>query len=223
MKILLAEDTADLNKVLCAVLAHEGHDVTPTFDGEEALAQIESQGFDCLVLDIMMPKKDGIQVLREVRAKNILTPVLMLTAKSEIDDRVAGLAAGADDYLTKPFAMKELLARVRALTRRKTEYATNDLSFHDIQLHAQTFELTSENSVRLSVKEFELMQLLILHPDRPLSCDYIIENIWSREPDASSDTVFLYISYLRRKLKAIASTSHIEGDSESGFFLRKTE
>ena len=97
MKILLAEDTADLNKVLCAVLAHEGHDVTPTFDGEEALAQIESQGFDCLVLDIMMPKKDGIQVLREVRAKNILTPVLMLTAKSEIDDRVAGLDAGADD------------------------------------------------------------------------------------------------------------------------------
>ena len=223
MKILLAEDTADLNKVLCAVLAHEGHDVTPCFDGEEAMAHIESEGFDCLVLDIMMPKKDGIQVLREVRAKNIVTPVLMLTAKSEIDDRVAGLDAGADDYLTKPFAMKELLARVRALTRRKTEYGTADLSFHDIQLHAQTFELASENSVRLSVKEFELMQLLMLHPDRPLDCDYIIGHIWSREPDAQPDTVWLYISYLRRKLKAVASASRIEGDNESGYCLRETE
>ena len=220
MKILLAEDTADLNKVLCAVLTHEGYDVTPCFDGEQAIERINNDGFDCLVLDIMMPKKDGIEVLREARSKNIVTPVIMLTAKSEIDDRVAGLDAGADDYLTKPFAMKELLARVRALTRRKTEYSSGDLRYNDVALDGKTFELSSENSVRLSVKEFELMQLLILNPNRRVPCDYILQSIWSREPDAQADTVLLYISYLRRKLKAVASAAVIDGDNAQGYLLR---
>ena len=219
MKILLAEDTADLNKVICAVLNHEGYDVDPAFDGEEAMERINTEGYDCLILDIMMPKKDGIEVLREVREKNILTPVIMLTAKAEIDDRVAGLDAGADDYLTKPFAMKELLARVRALTRRKTEYGTNDLKYNDVLLYAQTFELASENSVRLSVKEFELMQQLMLNKDRSVSVDYILNNVWSREPDAQPDTVVLYVSYLKRKLRAIASDTVIEGDENSGYRL----
>ena len=220
MKILLAEDTADLNKVLCAVLTHEGYDVTPCFDGEQAIERINNDGFDCLVLDIMMPKKDGIEVLREARSKNIVTPVIMLTAKSEIDDRVAGLDAGADDYLTKPFAIKELLARVRALTRRKTEYSSGDLRYNDVALDGKTFELSSENSVRLSVKEFELMQLLILNPNRRVPCDYILQSIWSRGPDAQADTVLLYISYLRRKLKAVASATVIDGDNAQGYLLR---
>ena len=172
-----------------------------------------------MILDIMMPKKDGIEVLREVRAKNILTPVIMLTAKSEIDDRVTGLDAGADDYLTKPFAMKELLARVRAMTRRKTNYAPNDLSYKDIQLHADTFELTAKNSVRLSVKEFELMQLLVLNRNRPLATDYIIEQIWNRDSEVQPDTVWLYISYLKRKLTAIASETVITGDETNGYQL----
>ena len=220
MKLLLAEDTADLNKVLCAVLTHEGYDVDPVFDGEEAMERIRANGYDCLILDIMMPKKDGIEVLREVRAKNIVTPVLMLTAKSEIDDRVAGLDAGADDYLTKPFAMKELLARVRAMTRRKTDYTQTDLNYTDIVLHAQTFELAAENSVRLSVKEFELLQLFLLHPDRDLTTDYIMRHVWSHEPDVQPDTVWLYISYLRRKLKAVASATAIDGDEQQGYRLR---
>lgn len=220
MKILLAEDTKDLNRALCAILKHEGYDVDAAFDGEEVMDFIERDSYDCLVLDIMMPKKDGIQALTEIRAKNIITPVLMLTAKSEIDDRVAGLDAGADDYLTKPFAMKELLARVRALTRRKTEYGTNDLKYNDVLLYAQTFELASENSVRLSVKEFELMQLLMLHKERALSVDYIMEQIWNREPDVQPDTVWLYISYLKRKLRAIASETVIEGSEESGYMLK---
>lgn len=219
MKILLAEDTKDLNRALCAILKHEGYDVDAAFDGEEVMDFIESDSYDCLVLDIMMPKKDGIQALTEIRAKNIITPVLMLTAKSEIDDRVAGLDAGADDYLTKPFAMKELLARVRALTRRKTEYGTNDLKYNDVLLYAQTFELASENSVRLSVKEFELMQQLMLNKDRSVSVDYILNNVWSREPDAQPDTVVLYVSYLKRKLRAIASDTVIEGDENSGYRL----
>ncbi len=219
MKILLAEDTKDLNRALCAILKHEGYDVDAAFDGEEVMDFIERDSYDCLVLDIMMPKKDGIQALTEIRAKNIITPVLMLTAKSEIDDRVAGLDAGADDYLTKPFAMKELLARVRALTRRKTEYGTNDLKYNDVLLYAQTFELASENSVRLSVKEFELMQQLMLNKDRSVSVDYILNNVWSREPDAQPDTVVLYVSYLKRKLRAIASDTVIEGDENSGYRL----
>lgn len=219
MKILLAEDTKDLNRALCAILKHEGYDVDAAFDGEDVMDFIERDSYDCLVLDIMMPKKDGIQALTEIRAKNIITPVLMLTAKSEIDDRVAGLDAGADDYLTKPFAMKELLARVRALTRRKTEYGTNDLKYNDVLLYAQTFELASENSVRLSVKEFELMQQLMLNKDRSVSVDYILNNVWSREPDAQPDTVVLYVSYLKRKLRAIASDTVIEGDENSGYRL----
>lgn len=220
MKILLAEDTRDLNKVLCAVMEHEGYTVDPVFDGEEVMEHIMRDSYDCLVLDIMMPKKDGITALREIRGKKILTPVLMLTAKAEIDDRVTGLDAGADDYLTKPFAMKELMARVRALTRRKTEYSGADLSFGDITLNAQTFELAAENSVRLSVKEFELMQLLISNQSRPVSTEFVLQNVWSREPDAQSDTVWLYISYLKRKLKAIASGTVITGDETAGYQLQ---
>ena len=216
---MLAEDTKDLNKVLCAVLEHGGFTVDPVFDGVEVLEHIERDSYDCIVLDIMMPRKDGIEALKEIRERNILTPVLMLTAKSEIDDRVAGLDAGADDYLTKPFAMKELMARVRALTRRKTEYSGKDLSFKDIRLHAGTFELACENSVRLSVKEFELMQLFMLNQNHFVTSDYILNQVWSREPDAQTDTVRLYVSYLNRKLKAIASDSQIGGDSVSGFQL----
>ena len=188
MKILLAEDTKDLNKVLCAVLEHEGYDVDAAFDGEEALEFVNNDSYDCLIFDIMMPKKDGIEALKEVREKKIVTPVLMLTAKAEVDDRVAGLDAGADDYLTKPFAMKELLARVRALTRRKNEYEEGDVTYNDVTLKAQTFELSAKNSVRLSVKEFELMQLLMRNTGRSLTAEFILSNVWSREPDADPDT-----------------------------------
>ena len=152
MKILLAEDTTDLNRVLTAALVHEGFEVDSAFDGEKALSLLEKNGYDLLILDIMMPKKDGIEVLREMRRLNNISPVLLLTAKSEVDDRVAGLDAGADDYLTKPFAMKELLARARAMTRRRREYSANDLAFGDITLHADSFELVGKNSIRLSVK-----------------------------------------------------------------------
>ena len=160
MKILLAEDTRDMNHVLTAALTHEGYDVDSAFDGEEALDFVRTNGYDAMVLDIMMPKKDGLQVLKELREENIVTPVLLLTAKAEVDDRVNGLDAGADDYLTKPFAMKELLARVRAMTRRKTEYAAKKLQYGDFSLDDEKFELSCENSVRLSVKEFELLQAL---------------------------------------------------------------
>lgn len=219
MKILLAEDTRDMNHVLTAALTHEGYDVDSAFDGEEALDFVRTNGYDAMVLDIMMPKKDGLQVLKELREENIVTPVLLLTAKAEVDDRVNGLDAGADDYLTKPFAMKELLARVRAMTRRKTEYAAKKLQYGDFSLDDEKFELSCENSVRLSVKEFELLQALILNQHHEVSTEYLLEHVWDGAEEAGSDTVWLYISYLRGKLRSVASNVEIEGERGSSFRL----
>ncbi|MBQ7370849.1 MAG: response regulator transcription factor [Blautia sp.] len=209
MKLLLAEDTVDLNRVVTAMLEHAGFDVDPVYDGEEALSMLLQNGYDGVILDIMMPKRDGISVLTEMRRQNIITPVLMLTAKAEIDDRVAGLEAGADDYLPKPFAMKELLARVKAMTRRRMQYSTANLTYEDISLNAETLELSAENTVRLSIKEFELMQTLILAAEKELSASYLLSHVWSAEPEADEDTMRLYIAYLRRKLKSVASVVEI--------------
>ena len=219
MKILLAEDTRDMNHVLTAALTHEGYDVDSAFDGEEALDFVRTNGYDAMVLDIMMPKQDGLQVLKELREENIVTPVLLLTAKAEVDDRVNGLDAGADDYLTKPFAMKELLARVRAMTRRKTEYAAKKLQYGDFSLDDEKFELSCENSVRLSVKEFELLQALILNQNHEVSTQYLLEHVWDGAEEAGPDTVWLYISYLRGKLRSVASNVEIEGERGSSFRL----
>lgn len=219
MKILLAEDTRDMNHVLTAALTHEGYDVDSAFDGEEALDFVRTNGYDAMVLDIMMPKKDGLQVLKKLREENIVTPVLLLTAKAEVDDRVNGLDAGADDYLTKPFAMKELLARVRAMTRRKTEYAAKKLQYGDFSLDDEKFELSCENSVRLSVKEFELLQALILNQNHEVSTQYLLEHVWDGAEEAGPDTVWLYISYLRGKLRSVASNVEIEGERGSSFRL----
>ncbi|MDD6428672.1 response regulator transcription factor [Candidatus Weimeria sp. HCP3S3_B5] len=219
MKILLAEDTRDLNRAETAILTHEGYDVTSAYDGEQAVDCLEQDSFDAAILDIMMPKLDGIGVLKYMRENNILTPVLLLTAKTEVDDRVAGLDAGADDYLAKPFDMRELLARVRALVRRGREYNPKDMSFGDVSLKAEEMELSCENSVRLSAREFELMQLLMTHADGELSTDDILQKVWAAEPAADADTVWLYISYLKRKLTAIDSDLTINGEKGGGFRL----
>ena len=191
-------------------LAHEGYVVDSCFDGEEALTHAMSNGYDAMILDIMMPKMSGIEVLKEARKKNIVTPIMMLTAKAEIDDRVEGLDAGADDYLTKPFAMKELLARVRAMTRRKREYSSEILKFGDILLNGDSFELKAQNSVRLSVKEFEMLQLMIVYAGHRLSVQYLLEHIWEGDEAATESTVKLYIAYLKSKLAAVSMCVHIE-------------
>ena len=220
MKILLAEDTKDLSRAVCAVLSREGYEVEPAYDGEEALSHIMNSGYDCVVLDIMMPKMDGLQVLEEMRRQSILTPVLMLTAKAEVEDRVAGLDRGADDYLTKPFSMKELLARIRALTRRRTGYGRERMQFEDITLSAESFELSCENAVRLSVKEFELMQTLMMNSGKHIiTSDFLLERVWGSEPEAGEDTVQLYVSYLQRKLKAVSSKVRISSEREGSYEL----
>ncbi len=220
MRLLLAEDTPDLNRVLTAALTHEGYDVDSAFDGEEALQYAQDNGYDAIILDIMMPKKSGLEVLKELRGSNIVTPVLLLTAKAEVDDRVTGLDAGADDYLTKPFAMKELLARVRAMTRRKSDYAAQKMQYGDFALNDENFELSCENSVRLSVKEFELLQTLVVNQGHDISTRYLLEHVWEGSEDAGSDTVWLYVSYLRGKLSSIASSVRILGERGGSFRLQ---
>ena len=221
MKILLAEDTRDLNRVLTVALEHAGFDVDSAFDGEEALAYLEKNGYDLLILDIMMPKKNGIEVLREIRSYDNMTPVLLLTAKAEVDDRVAGLDAGADDYLPKPFAMKELMARVRALTRRKTVYLEKTLRYGDFSLDMEQFELTCENSVHLSVKEFELLQVLVRNAGHRVDTDFLMGHIWNGADNATPEMVWLYISYLRGKLDAVASHITISGEKNGSYMLEE--
>ncbi len=219
MKLLYAEDTADLNRAVTAVLTMNGYDVTSVFDGREALAKLEADAFDAVILDIMMPGLDGIGVLTEMRRRRIFAPVLLLTAKGEVDDRVSGLDAGADDYLVKPFAMKELLARVRSMTRRGTEYLGDDMTVGDVALRAGTFELSCRNTVRLSVKEFALMQVFAASVDRPLETGYLIERVWHDAPEADADTVWLYVSYLRGKLRAVGSRLSVEGARGGAYTL----
>ncbi|WP_028235813.1 response regulator transcription factor [Pseudobutyrivibrio sp. MD2005] len=217
MKILLAEDTADLNKVVTQMLEMQGFDVDSALDGQKALDLALSNGYDEIILDIMMPKLSGLEVLKEIRGRNIVTPVLMLTAKAEVDDRVEGLDAGADDYLTKPFAMKELLARVKALTRRGSQYAAKEISFGDITLKSDSLELISSNTVRLSIKEFSLMQALLLNQEHPVDNNYLLEHVWSDEEDVAEDTIWLYVNFLQGKLEYINSNVTIEGDKGGPF------
>ncbi len=211
MKLLLAEDTKDLNNAIKTVLEMEEHHVDAVFDGEQAMERILSEGYDVIILDIMMPKLNGIEVLTRLRDNSIRTPVLLLTAKAEVEDRVLGLDSGADDYLTKPFAMKELLARVRALGRRGDDRGPKNLSFEDITLEAESLELRCENTVRLSMKEYELMEKLILNSGSELDAASLLKQVWPEEPEAGEDTLWLYISYLRNKLGSVASKTTITG------------
>ena len=220
MKLLFAEDTKDLNKAVTALLTHENYEVDSVYDGEEALDRISSNAYDCIILDIMMPRKDGLQVLSELRRRHIVSPVIMLTAKAEIEDRVAGLDAGADDYLPKPFAMKELLARIRSACRRSTGYNAESLSFGDLALDSDSFTLSAKNSIRLSVKEYELLQVLICNADVYLSGEVLLERVWRGDENADENTLNLYISYLTGKLSAVGSSVTIKETQDGKFGLK---
>lgn len=220
MKILLAEDTKDLNHAVTVLLQHEGFDVDTAFDGQQALDLIAEGGYDAVILDIMMPKVDGITVLTNMRQKHNMTPVMLLTAKTDIDDRVAGLDAGADDYLPKPFAMKEFLARVRALVRRGGSDDSRDkIVYAGLVLNGEDLSLSSENTVRLSLKEYELMREFMKNPGRELATNYLLWKIWNNEKEADEDTVWLYVSYLKNKLRSIVTAVTITGDKGGAFIL----
>lgn len=222
-KILFAEDTADLNRVVTAMLVHEGYKVDSALDGEAASNYAKDNEYDAIVLDIMMPKKDGLTVLSEIRDRQDTTPVMMLTAKAEIDDRVKGLDMGANDYLSKPFAMKELLARLRAMIRTDNSAPRiKELSYCDLKLDSEDFSMSSTNTVRLSPKEFELMRELIQADGEGIDSATIAERLWKDDENAGSQSVFLYISYLRAKLESISSNVTIEGEEGGRYILRST-
>ena len=218
MNILLAEDEKDLSRALVAVLKHNGYDVTAVFDGLAAVEEAKSGAYDCMIFDIMMPKMDGITALGIIRESGDNTPVLLLTAKAEMDDKVTGLDAGADDYLTKPFVMVELLARIRSLTRRKTAYTPKKLTFGSVTLDVSGQELVSENSVRLAGMEASLMEFFMINPNKSFTTEEIYAHVW-KDDDAGKDVVWIYISYLRNKLKAIVADVVITGEKDGSFML----
>ena len=221
MRILLAEDEKDLSRALSAVLEHEGFSVDAVYDGKSAVEKAKKNSYDCMVFDIMMPVMDGVGALQTIRRAGDVTPVILLTAKSEIEDRITGLDAGADDYLTKPFAMGELLARIRSQIRRSGRYAEAEIAVGLVRLNTSEQELRVVNAVRLSGKETDLMELFMRNPGKCFRKEEILEKIWRNEPDSDPKLVWVYISYLRDKLAALGADIAI-AEKRDGFLLEKS-
>ena len=220
MRILLVEDERSLSKALMTLLEKNNYSVDTVFDGEEATNYIQHGSYDAIILDLMLPKKDGISVLRDMRSEGITTPVLILSAKSEVDDKVLGLDSGANDYLTKPFSIKELLARIRSITRSTENRTDSKTAFGDLTLDLATYELsTSGGSVKLANKEFQMMELLMRNPGHLISTERFMEKIWGYDAEAEINVVWVYISYLRRKLSSLGSAVHIRAHRNSGYSL----
>ena len=221
MKILLAEDEQQLSRVLETAMTHEGYQVDTAFDGQEAVDLAKEDAYDLMILDIMMPVKTGIEALKEIRQTGNTTHVIMLTAMSEVDDKVTGLDAGADDYLTKPFSLKELLARLRSMSRRVATFTPNLLQIGQTSLNVGEHELISSNSIRLAGKESKMMEFLMLNAQKSLSTQEIFRHVWSKDEDEDLDEgfVWIYISYLRQKLKAVHADLAILGEEGGSFTL----
>lgn len=220
MRILLAEDERSLSRAVVALLERSNYAVDAVYDGVEALEYLASGNYDALILDIMMPRMDGLTVLKTLRARGNVIPVLMLTAKSEIDDKVAGLDAGANDYLTKPFSTRELLARLRAITRSQTSQVSSKLSFGNVTLDQASFELTGPGgSYRLANKEYQMMELLLMNPGQTISTERFLEKIWGYNTEAELNVVWVYISYLRKKLAALSANVQIRASRNVGYRL----
>lgn len=222
MRILLAEDERSLSRAVTALLERNHYAVGAVYDGAEALDYLEGGNYDALILDIMMPKVDGLEVLRRLRERGNAIPVLMLTAKGEVEDKVLGLDSGANDYLTKPFASQELLARIRAMTREQTAQTTSQLHVGNVTLDRATFELsTPSGSLRLANKEFQMLELLMCNPRNLISTERFLEKIWGYDNEAEINVVWVYISYLRKKLAALHSNVQIKARRNVGYSLEE--
>jgi DNA-binding response OmpR family regulator len=222
VKILIADDERNLRTMRAAHLKHAGYEVTAVSDGEEAVKAASEDTFDVMVFDIMMPNKDGVEALKEIREKGILTPVILSTAKGDVEDRITGLDAGADDYLTKPFSMGELLARIRAAARRGAQTQPQVpavITVSNVSLNKASAELSAVNSISLAAKEMKLFELLASNQGRSYTGDELFGKIWSDEPGTSPKVVEMYISYLRNKLLAVGALCTITGDTDSGYML----
>lgn len=224
MKLLFAEDEKSLSRAIKMILEKSNYVVDAVYDGAEALDYLAADSYDGVILDIMMPKKDGITVLREMRERGDMTPVLLLTAKSEIDDKVLGLDAGANDYLTKPFDSKELLARLRAMLRVQHTQTSSALAYGNVTLDTATCTLASPTgSYKLAGKEYGIMELLMRSPAVIISADRILERVWGYESDADINVVWVYLSYLRKKLTALGADVQIKATRGAGYSLEMTK
>ncbi len=221
MRILLAEDEVSLARAVVRILEKSNYSADAVHNGLDALNYLENGEYDLAILDVMMPKMDGITVVQKLRQRGKTIPVIMLTAKSEIDDKVLGLDSGANDYMTKPFDSKELLARIRVLTRGQ-HLADSKLHFGNISLDRATFSLSSPTgSFRLANKEFQMMEILMSNPGNLVSSERFMEKIWGYETNAEINVVWVYISYLRKKLTALHANIQIKSSRNAGYTLEE--
>ena len=222
MRLLLAEDEKSLSKAIITILQKNNYSADAVYDGKEALDYLASGNYDGVILDIMMPKLDGISVLKKLREQGNKIPVLMLTAKSEVDDKVLGLDSGANDYLTKPFNTKELLARIRAMTRNQNEQMDSKIKFGNIVLDRATFELSSpDGNFRLANKEFQMMEMLMMNPRCLISAERFLEKVWGYDSEVEINVVWVYNSYLRKKLAALHANIQIKAQRNAGYSLEE--
>lgn len=223
LNILIVEDETALAEAVEHILRKAGHSADRVADGQSALDYIRVGGYDLILLDIMLPRLDGISVLRQLRSEGVQTPVLMLTARTTVPDKVAGLNAGADDYLTKPFDPEELLARVGAMTRRRGEVVLDELSYGDLTLELNTVTLRcGSRDVQLGPKEFALMRLMLSEPKMIYSKDLLISRAWGLDSEATDNNVEAYISFLRKKLRYLGSGVTIKNLQKIGYRLEVT-
>ena len=224
MQILVVEDEHSLSNAIKKILEQEGYFVDAVYDGADAVEYAEAASYDLLILDVMLPKMDGFEVVRTLRRKGIGTPILMLTASTAVRDKVAGLTYGADDYMTKPFDTQELLARVVALTRRKGEVVVETLDYADLSLDLSSALLSSgEKSVQLSHREFEVLKLFLYNPTSVITKETLIVRVWGSESDVTDNNVEVYVSFLRKKLKYLSSRVSIRNLQKLGYRLEVEE
>ena len=224
MRLLLAEDEKSLSKALAAILEGNHYSVDAVYDGVEALAYLDAGNYDALILDIMMPRLDGLSVLRTLRASGNQIPVLMLTAKSEVDDKVLGLDSGANDYLAKPFAARELLARIRAMTRSRSGQSDVLLQAGNLTLNCASFEVSSPyGSFRLPNKEYQMLEMLLRTPSSLIPAERFFEIVWGYDSDVEINVVWVHISRLRKKLAELRADVEIAASRNAGYYLRSIQ
>lgn len=217
-----AEDEKSLSKAIAAILEKNHFSVDTVYNGDDALSRLESGNYDGAILDIMMPGTDGITVLKKVRESGNKIPILLLTAKSDVEDKVLGLDSGANDYLTKPFAARELLARIQAMLRSQSAHTDSRLRVGNVVLDTAAFELTSPaGSFRLANKEFQMIELLMRNPGQLISPEHFMERIWGYDSDTEISVIWVYISYLRKKLTALRADVQIRAVRNAGYVLEE--
>ena len=222
MRLLLCEDERSLSRAIETILKRNNYSVDAVYNGKDALDYITEGNYDGIILDIMMPIMDGLEVLQIIRSRKINTPVLILSAKSEIDDKVSGLDLGANDYLTKPFDARELLARIRAITRQSEAQQDSKLRVGNVVLDSASYELSSPTgSYKLANKEYQMMEMLMRNPKRLISTETFMEKIWGYDSDSEISVVWVYISYLRKKLTGLGADIQIKAQRNSGYSLEE--